>query len=69
MDNASKKATISAEESDRRRKAIDEARAANIRAGYTHDPLLEAINDRFVCGEIDLEGLRREVDELVGIAR
>lgn len=69
MDNAPKKTTISAEESERRCKAIDRARAANIRAGYTHDPLLEAINDRFVCGAIDLEGFRREIDELVGIVR
>ena len=52
---------ISAEEMDRRRQAVEQARAANIRQGYTHDPVLEAANERFIRGEIDLADLDREM--------
>lgn len=52
---------ISAEEMERRRQAIAQARAANIRQGYTHDPVLEAANERFIRGEIDLADLDREM--------
>lgn len=57
---------ISPEEMERRRKAIEQARAANIRAGYVHDPVLEAINDRFIRGEIDLAGMRHEILASIG---
>lgn len=56
---------ISAAEMDRRQRAVDQARAANIWQGYTHDPLLEAINDRFIRGDIDLATMQAEVLALV----
>ncbi|WP_241869412.1 antitoxin VbhA family protein [Acidocella aminolytica] len=43
----------------RRRHAIEQARAANIRQGYVHDPVLEAANERFIRGEIDMAELDR----------
>lgn len=54
-------ARISAEEMERRRWAVDQARAANIRQGYTHDALLEAINERFIRGDIDLPAMQAEL--------
>ena len=36
----------------KRKKAADQARAANIRQGYTDDPILERANARYVAGEI-----------------
>jgi len=57
--------TISEAESARRRRAIDEARAANMRQGYVHDPVLEAINERFVRGDITLDELHEEIAEAV----
>ena len=57
--------TISPEEMKRRRKAVEQARAANIRAGYVHDPVLEAANERFIRGEISLEELRLEMREAI----
>ena len=60
---------ISAAEMDRRQRAVDQARAANIRQGYIHDPLLEAINDRFIRGDIDLATMRAEVLALVQSGR
>ncbi len=53
--------TITLEEMERRRKAVEEARAANIRQGYVHDPVLEAANERFVRGEISLAELDHEM--------
>ena len=49
-----------------RRRAVEQARASNIRAGYVHDPVLEAINDRFIRGEIDLAGMQREILASIG---
>lgn len=43
----------------RRQKAADQARAANIRAGYSHDPVLEAENARYVAGEITRDEFRQ----------
>jgi hypothetical protein len=45
----------------KRKKATDQARAANIRLGYTHDPVLEAANARYVAGEITSEGFREQM--------
>ena len=36
----------------KRKKAADQARAANIRQGYTDDTILESANARYVAGEI-----------------
>lgn len=58
--------TITPQEMERRRRAVEEARAANIRAGYVHDPVLEAINDRFIRGEIDLTDMNREILASIG---
>lgn len=44
-----------------RKKAADQARAANIRAGYTHDPFLEEVAARYVAGDIT----RDEMHELL----
>lgn len=44
----------------RRKKANDQARAANIRQGYKLDPRHEADMDRVVAGEITLDQLREE---------
>ena len=51
---------------ERRRRAVEEARAANIRAGYVHDPVLEAINNRFIRGKIDLTDMNREILASIG---
>jgi hypothetical protein len=61
MDQVVSKRVISPEEMERRRQAVEQARAANIREGYTHDPVLEAANERFIRGEIDLADLDREM--------
>jgi hypothetical protein len=42
----------------RRQKAVDQARAANIRAGYTHDPVLEAASAKYVAGELTRDEYR-----------
>lgn len=44
-----------------RKKAVDQARAANIRQGYTGDPLLEDANARYVAGDITSEEMRQEL--------
>ncbi|MDF1598276.1 hypothetical protein PZ895_00600 [Mesorhizobium sp. YIM 152430] len=43
-----------------RRRANNEARAANIRAGYVIDPRHEADMERYVAGEVTLDQLREE---------
>ena len=43
-----------------RKKIADFARAANMRQGYVHDPVLEAAKARFVAGDITLEELGKE---------
>jgi hypothetical protein len=58
--------TITPEEMERRRKAVEQARAANIRAGYVHDPVLEAINDRFISGELTLDQFHQEIMASIG---
>ena len=49
------------EECERRRRAVEEARASNFRQGYVHDALLEDANARFIDGLISLEELRAEM--------
>ncbi len=56
---------ISEAERARRQEAIDEARAANMRQGYVHDPVLEAINERFARGDITLDELHDEIAEAI----
>jgi uncharacterized membrane protein len=46
---------------EKRRKAVEQARAANIRQGYVHDPVLEAANARYVAGDITTEEFREEM--------
>ncbi|MDE2343702.1 MAG: antitoxin VbhA family protein [Betaproteobacteria bacterium] len=58
--------TITPEERERRRKAVKQARAANIRAGHVHDPVLEAINDRFISGELTLDQFHEEIMASIG---
>ncbi|RWC69591.1 MAG: hypothetical protein EOS71_27955 [Mesorhizobium sp.] len=45
----------------RRKKATDQARAANIRQGYTHDPLLEEATAAYVAGDISRDEYRARV--------
>jgi hypothetical protein len=45
----------------RRRKATDQARAANIRQGYTFDPVLEEATAAYVAGDITREEYRLRV--------
>lgn len=42
----------------KRRHATDEARAANQRQGYKHDPLLEDATERYVAGDITRDQYR-----------
>lgn len=60
---------ISGEEMERRRQAVEQARAANIRQGYVHDPVLEDANERFIRGEIDLATLRQEMRDSIHAGR
>ncbi|GBR00042.1 hypothetical protein AA23498_3601 [Acetobacter nitrogenifigens DSM 23921 = NBRC 105050] len=52
---------ISAEESERRRRAAEEARASDYRQGYVHDPVLEEATDRYVAGLMTLSELGSEM--------
>jgi hypothetical protein len=52
---------VSPEAIAHRRKAVDRARAANIRAGYTYDPVLEEATEAFVAGELTIDELRERV--------
>jgi hypothetical protein len=45
----------------RRKKATDQARAANIRQGYTYDPLLEEATAAYVAGDITRDEYRARV--------
>ncbi len=56
---------ITHEESQRRRRAVEEARAANFRQGYRHDAVLEEANERFIRGLISLDHLRKEMRQAV----
>jgi hypothetical protein len=60
---------ISADESAQRRRAVEEARAANYRQGYVHDPVLEEANERYIRGVISLEDLRREMRDAIRAGR
>ena len=51
----------SAEAVAARQKAVDQARAANMRQGYTGDPVLEEANGRYVAGDITSEEMRQEM--------
>ena len=48
---------ITAQEGKRRRRMVDQAIAAQMRQGYTHDPALEAAVAAYVRGDLDFEGL------------
>jgi hypothetical protein len=45
----------------KRKKATDQARAANMRQGYVHDPLLEAATAAYVAGDITRDEYRERV--------
>ena len=45
----------------KRKKATDQARAANMRQGYVHDPLLEAATAAYVAGEISRDEYKARV--------
>lgn len=53
------------EECERRRRAVEEARASNFRQDYVHDALLEDANARFIQGLISLEELRADMREAI----
>ncbi|PDT50863.1 MULTISPECIES: antitoxin VbhA family protein [Sinorhizobium] len=61
MNVHSRRPDRSPEAIEKRRKAVEQARAANIRQGYVHDPVLEAANARYVAGEITTEEFREEM--------
>ncbi len=42
-------------------KATDQARAANMRQGYVHDPLLEAATAAYVAGDITRDEYKERV--------
>lgn len=65
MEKKSSTPTISHEESERRRRAVEEARASNFRQGYVHDQVLEEANTRFIRGLISLEELRAEMRQAI----
>lgn len=60
MNVHSRRPDRSPEAIEKRRKAAEQARAANIRQGYIHDPVLEAANARYVAGDITTEEFREE---------
>ncbi|MEL4376606.1 antitoxin VbhA family protein [Ochrobactrum cytisi] len=45
----------------KRKKATDQARAANMRQGYLHDPLLEATTAAYVAGDITRDEYKARV--------
>ncbi|MGF1277918.1 hypothetical protein [Acetobacter pasteurianus] len=57
--------TISHEESQRRRRAVEEARAPNFRQGDLHDEVLEEANERFIQGLFSLDDLKKEMRQAV----
>ncbi|RVP54056.1 hypothetical protein CN071_31255 [Sinorhizobium meliloti] len=61
MNVHSRRPDRSQEAIEKRRKAVEQARAANIRQGYGHDPVLEAANARYVAGDITTEEFREEM--------
>ena len=61
MNVHSRRPDRSPEAIEKRRKAVEQARAANIRQGYVHDPVLEAANARYVAGEITTEEFCEEM--------
>ncbi|CUX72335.1 MULTISPECIES: antitoxin VbhA family protein [Agrobacterium] len=44
-----------------RQKAIDQARAANMRQGYQHDPVLEEASAAYVAGDLTREEYRARI--------
>ncbi|MGX1501197.1 FixJ family two-component response regulator [Labrenzia sp. MBR-25] len=46
---------------EKRRRAIEQATAANKRQGYVLDPVLENANARYVAGDITIEEHRAEM--------
>ncbi|MEK1931810.1 MAG: hypothetical protein AAAC47_18920 [Pararhizobium sp.] len=58
MNIHSRRPDRSPEAIEKRRKAAEQARAANIRQGYIHDPVLEDATARYVAGDITREQYR-----------
>ena len=48
---------ITAQESARRQRMVDQAIAMQVRQGYVHDPVLAEATAAYVRGDLDLEGL------------
>ena len=69
MDQVVSTPKITVEEMAQRRRAVEQARAANIRQGYKHDQVLEDANERFIRGEIDLAELRQEMRDAIHAGR
>lgn len=59
MNVHSRRPDRSPEATEKRRKAAEQARAANIRQGYVHDPALEEATARYVAGDITREEYRQ----------
>lgn len=60
---------ISDDEMAIRRSAVERARAANYRQGYTSDSVLEEANDRYIHGLISLAELEREMLDAIRAGR
>ncbi|RVJ42695.1 antitoxin VbhA family protein [Sinorhizobium meliloti] len=59
MNVHSRRPDRSPEAIEKRRKAAEQARAANIRQGYVHDPALEEATAQYVAGDITREEYRQ----------
>ncbi|MDX1017009.1 hypothetical protein GOL25_29545 [Sinorhizobium medicae] len=59
MNVHSRRPDRSPEAIEKRRKAAEQARAANIRQGYVHDSFLEEAIARYVAGDITREDHRQ----------
>ncbi len=58
---------LSEEERDRRRKAVDTARASSQLSGFEPDPEAEALNARYIAGELTSDELTAAILALAGL--
>lgn len=58
---------LSEEEQARRRKAVDTARASNQLSGFEPDPEAEALNARYITGELTRDELTAAILALAGL--
>ena len=60
--------TLSDEERARRRKAVETARASNQLSGFEPDPEAEALNARYIAGELTSDELTAAILALAGLS-